>query len=54
VAVRVVSAAAITPATGPPVGAMVGASAVAASAARVAVGDDLTTTGISCGVVATL
>jgi hypothetical protein len=53
-AVRVASAAAISSATGPPVGAVVGASAVAASAARVAVGDDLTTTGSSCGAVATL
>jgi hypothetical protein len=33
---------------------MVGASAVAACAARVAVGDDLTTAGSSCGAVASL
>jgi hypothetical protein len=33
---------------------MVGASAVAASAVRVAVGDDLTITGSSCGAVASL
>jgi hypothetical protein len=38
VAVRVASAAAIASATGPPVRPMVGASAVTASAARVAVG----------------
>jgi hypothetical protein len=54
VAVRVASAAAIASATGPPVGPMVGASAVAASAARVAVGDDLTIAGSSCGAVASL
>jgi hypothetical protein len=41
VAVRVASAAAITPAAGPPVSPMVGAPAVAASAARVAMRDDL-------------
>jgi hypothetical protein len=49
VAVRVASAAAIISATGPSVGVVVGASAVAASAARVAVGDDLTIAGSSCG-----
>jgi hypothetical protein len=54
VAVRVASAAAITPATGPPVGPMIGASAVAASAARVAMGDDLTITTSSGGAVASL
>jgi hypothetical protein len=54
VVVRVASAAAITSATGPPVGPMVGASAVAASAARVAAGDDLTIAGSSCGAVASL
>jgi hypothetical protein len=48
------SAAAIASATGPPVGPMVGASTVATSAARVAVGDDLTIAGNSCGVVASL
>jgi hypothetical protein len=42
VAVCVASAAAITSATGPPVSPMVGASAIAASAARVAMRDDLT------------
>jgi hypothetical protein len=54
VAVRVVSAAAIASAAGPPVGPMVGASAVAASAIRVAVGDDLTIADSSCGAVASL
>jgi hypothetical protein len=54
VAVRVASAAAIASAAGPPVGPMVGASAVAASAVRVAVGDDLTIAGSSCGAVASL
>jgi hypothetical protein len=54
VAVRVVSAAAIASATGPPVGTMVGASAVTASAARVTVGDDLTIAGSSRGAVASL
>jgi hypothetical protein len=47
-------AAAIASATGPPVGPMVGAFAVAASAARVAVGDDLTIAASSCGAVAGL
>jgi hypothetical protein len=54
VAVRVASAAAVASATGPPVGTMVGASAVTASAARVAVGDDLTIAVSSCGAVASL
>jgi hypothetical protein len=54
VAVRVASAAAIASAPGPPVGPMVGASVVAASAARVAVGDDLTIASSSCGAVASL
>jgi hypothetical protein len=48
VAVRVASAAAIASTTSPPVGPVVGASAVDASASRVAVGDDLTITGSSC------
>jgi hypothetical protein len=52
--VRVASVATIASATGPPVGPMVGASAVTASAARVAVGDDLTIAGSSCGAVASL
>jgi hypothetical protein len=50
----VASAAAIASATGPPVGPMVGACAVAASAARVAVGDDLTIATSSCAAVASL
>jgi hypothetical protein len=50
----VASATAIASATGPPVGPMVGASAVAASAAMVAVGDDLMIAGSSCGAVASL
>jgi hypothetical protein len=54
VAVHVASAAAIASATGPPVGTVVGASAVTASAARVAVGDDLTIVGSSCGAIASL
>jgi hypothetical protein len=54
VAVRVASATAIASATGPPIGPMVGASAVAASTARVAVGDDLTIAGSNCGAVASL
>jgi hypothetical protein len=53
-AIRVASSVAIASATGPPVGSMVGASAVAASAIRVAVGDDLTIAGSSCGTVASL
>jgi hypothetical protein len=52
--VRVASAAAIASATGPPVSPMVGASAVAASTTRVAMGDDLTITASSCGAVASL
>jgi hypothetical protein len=54
VAVRVASAAAIASATGPSIGPMVGASAVVASAVRVAVGDDLTIAGSGCGAVASL
>jgi hypothetical protein len=54
VAVRVASAAAIASATGPPVVPMVGASAVAASDARVVVGDNLTIASSSCGAVASL
>jgi hypothetical protein len=54
VAIRVASAAAIVSATSPPVGPMVGASAVAASAARVAMRDDLAIAASSCGAVATL
>jgi hypothetical protein len=54
VAVRVAPAAAIASATGPSVGAMVGVSAVAASAARVAVGDDLMIAGSSCSAIASL
>jgi hypothetical protein len=50
----VASAAAIASATGPPVGPMVGVSAVAASAARVAVADDLTIAASSCSAVASL
>jgi hypothetical protein len=48
----VASTVVIASATGPPVGPMVGASVVAASAARVAVGDDLTIVASSCGTVA--
>jgi hypothetical protein len=54
VAVRVASAAAITSVPGRPVGHMVGASAVATSAVRVAVGDDLTIADSSSGAVASL
>jgi hypothetical protein len=54
VAVRVASATAVASATSPPVGIVVGASTVAASAARIAVGDDLTIAGSSCGAVAGL
>jgi hypothetical protein len=54
VAVRVASAAAIASATGPPVGSVVGAFAVTASAARVAMRDDLTIAASSCGAVASL
>jgi hypothetical protein len=50
----VASAAAIAPATSPPVIPMVGASTVAASVAGVAMRDDLTITASSCGAVATL
>jgi hypothetical protein len=54
VAVRVASAAAIASTTDPPVGPMVGASAVATSAARIAMRDDLTIAASSCSAVATL
>jgi hypothetical protein len=54
VAVRVVSTAATAPATGPPVDPVVGASAIAAAAVRVAVRDDLTIAASSCSAVATL
>jgi hypothetical protein len=54
-AVRVASAAAIASATDPPVGPMVGASAIAAAAAaRVTMGDDLAIAASSCGAVASL
>jgi hypothetical protein len=53
-AIRVASAAAIASATGPSVGLMVGASVVAASAARVVMRDDLTITANSCSAIATL
>jgi hypothetical protein len=53
-AVRVASAAAIASATGPPVSPMVGASVVAASAARVVMGDDLTIAASDCSAVASL
>jgi hypothetical protein len=54
VAIRVESATAIASVTGPPVGSMVGASAVAAAAAGVAMGDDLAIAASSCGAVASL
>jgi hypothetical protein len=54
VAIRVASAIAIASATGPPVGSMVGASAVAAAAARFAMGDDLAIAASSCSTVASL
>jgi hypothetical protein len=54
VSIRVASAAAIAPTTGPPVSPMVGASAVTASAARVAMRDDLAIAASSCSAVATL
>jgi hypothetical protein len=54
VAIRVASAAAIASATGPPIGPMVGASAVTASAANVAMRDDLTITASSCSAVPSL
>jgi hypothetical protein len=54
VAVCVASAAAIAPATGSPVSPVVGASAVAASAARVAMRDDIAIVVGSCSAVATL
>jgi hypothetical protein len=54
VVVRVASAAAIASATGTSVSPMVGASAVAASAARVAMRDDLTIAASSCSAVANL
>jgi hypothetical protein len=54
VAVRVASATAIASATSPPVSPMVRASAVAASAARVAMRDDLTIAAGCCSAVAAL
>jgi hypothetical protein len=54
VAVRVASAAVIASTTVPPVGPMVGASAVIASATRVVMGDNLTIATSSCGAVASL
>jgi hypothetical protein len=54
VAVRVVSTAATASATDPPVGPMVGAPAVAAAAARIAVRDDLAIAASRCGTVASL
>jgi hypothetical protein len=54
VAVRVASAAAIASGTGPPVSSVVGASAVAASAARVTMRDDLAIAASSCSAVASL
>jgi hypothetical protein len=54
VAIRVASTAAIASATSPPVSPMIGASAVAASAARVAMRDDLAIAASSCSAVATL
>jgi hypothetical protein len=54
VAIRVASAATIASAAEPPVSPMVGASAVAASAARVAMRDDLTIATSSCSAIATL
>jgi hypothetical protein len=54
VAVRVASADAIASASGPPVSPVVGASVVAASAARVTMRDDLAIAASSCGAVATL
>jgi hypothetical protein len=54
VAVRVALAAAIASATGPPVSPVVGAPAVAASAARVVMRDDLAIATSSCDAVATL
>jgi hypothetical protein len=53
VAIRVASDAVITPATGPPVSPVVGASAGAASAARVAMRDDLAIAASNCSAVAT-
>jgi hypothetical protein len=54
VVVRVVSTAVTAPAPGPPVGPVVGASAIAATAVRVTVRDDLTISASSCSAVATL
>jgi hypothetical protein len=51
VAIRVALAAEIASATGPPVSPVVGASAVAASAARVVMRDDLMIATSSCSVV---
>jgi hypothetical protein len=52
--VRVASAAAVASATSPPVGPLVGASTVAASAARVAMRGDLTVAASCRSAVATL
>jgi hypothetical protein len=54
VAVRVASATAVASATSPPVSPVVGASAVAASATRVAMTDELTIAASSRSAVATL
>jgi hypothetical protein len=54
VAVRVASVASVASATSPPVSPMVGAPAVAASATRVAMRDELTIAASSCSAVATL
>jgi hypothetical protein len=54
VAVRVASAAAIASTTGTPIGPVVGASTVAASAARVAMRDDLAIVASNCSAVASL
>jgi hypothetical protein len=54
VAIRVASATTIAFAIGPPVSPMVGASTVAASAARVAMRDDLAIATSSCSAIATL
>jgi hypothetical protein len=54
VAVRVALAAAIASATDPPVSPMVGASAVAASATRVAMRDNFTIAASGCSTVASL
>jgi hypothetical protein len=50
----VVSTTATASTTGPPVGPMVGASTIAAAAARITVRDNLTIAASSCGAVASL